>query len=252
MSLAFLADYANSDDDSSEHKDIIGGNNISRSEDSNGGQGYCSDSSSTGEEDVGHGKGWWRGLVCLVIGQNSQLQELASACMDRLCTGTGGAQAAVKPRYVRVLGDLHISLTRPFYLQRHQLSEFARELESSVGGMGPIAVGFGGLSTYTNEQQTRGFVAVDVDHGEESIRRVLDRVNLVVKKFGKRRFYRSPRFHASLLAVKLAGDREMSEIWGSGLANEQERIAQLVAVRIDTVECMLGASKYSVALDRTD
>ncbi|KAJ2007333.1 poly(U)-specific 3'-to-5' RNA exonuclease [Coemansia thaxteri] len=233
MSLAFLADYANSDDDSSEHKDIIGGNNISRSEDSNGGQGYCSDSSSAG-------------------GQNSQLQELASACMDRLCTGTGGAQAAVKPRYVRVLGDLHISLTRPFYLQRHQLSEFARELESSVGGMGPIAVGFGGLSTYTNEQQTRGFVAVDVDHGEESIRRVLDRVNLVVKKFGKRRFYRSPRFHASLLAVKLAGDREMSEIWGSGLANEQERIAQLVAVRIDTVECMLGASKYSVALDRTD
>ncbi|KAJ2091372.1 poly(U)-specific 3'-to-5' RNA exonuclease [Coemansia sp. S100] len=209
------------------------------------------------KEDAGHVRGGWSGHVYLKIRPSTQLHKLALACMDAICprldeNRTSNAKSAdvFDLEKVRTIEEPHISLTRPFYLPEHQIAGFVRELEACLGGLGPFAVGFGQISTYVNERQDRGFVAVDVDYGEESVRRVLDRVDRLMEKFGQRKFFRVPRFHISLLSVDLApADSEMSKVGATLGAAMGEEIAHLAAMRIDEVECIFGNKKFSLRLD---
>ncbi|KAJ2864367.1 poly(U)-specific 3'-to-5' RNA exonuclease [Coemansia aciculifera] len=262
MALPRLVDYSSSDDSSSESERGKDGRNNSRSSNnrssnSSSGQDYCSDSSSKGEEDAGHVRGGWSGHVYLRIRSSTQLHRLALACMDAICPRLddnirGNAKSAdiLDLEKVRTIEEPHISLTRPFYLPEHQIAGFVRELESCLNGLGPLAVGFGRISTYVNERQDRGFVAADVDYGEESVRRVLDHVNRLMEKFGQRKFFRDPRFHVSLLSVDLTpGSNKMSKVGATLGAAMGEEIAHLVAMQIDEVECIFGNKKFSFGLD---
>ncbi|KAJ2737028.1 poly(U)-specific 3'-to-5' RNA exonuclease [Coemansia sp. BCRC 34962] len=150
---------------------------------------------------------------------------------------------------MRIIEEPHISLTRPFYLPEHQIAGFVCELESCLRGLDPLAVGLERISTYVNEKQDRGFVAVDVGYGGESVRRVLDRVDHLMVRFGQRGFFRTPRFHISLLSVDLALiGGEMSKIGAALGAAMNEEIAHLAAMQIDEVECVFGNKKFGISL----
>ncbi|KAJ2798826.1 poly(U)-specific 3'-to-5' RNA exonuclease [Coemansia furcata] len=177
--------------------------------------------------------------------------------MDAICprldnnSSDSSAKSAVilDPKSVHAIEEPHISLTRPFYLPEHQIAGFVRELESCLGALGPIAVGFERISTYMNERQDQGFVAVDVDYGAESVQRVLDRVNHLMERYGQRKFFRVPRFHVSLLSVDLTSAvGAMSKVGATLGAAMDEEISHLAAVRIDEVECDVGNKKFYFAL----
>ncbi|KAJ2746581.1 Transporter of the ATP-binding cassette (ABC) [Coemansia sp. BCRC 34301] len=246
-----------SDDGSSDNKHGNDGKNNSRNIASRGssgsGQGYCSDDSSKCDDDPGHVVGGWSGHVRLKVGLSTQLQKFSWACRRAICSGSGdGVNAARSLDSAQVLAvkEPHISLTKAFYLHEHQIADFVREIESCVGGMGSFSVGFGQISTYLSENQKRGFVAVDVNYGVESVRRVLDRVDGVMEKFGQRKFFRAPLLHVSLLSVDLEADavNEMSRVGATLGKTMDEEIALLAATRVDEVECVFGNRKFSVSL----
>ncbi|KAJ2891020.1 poly(U)-specific 3'-to-5' RNA exonuclease [Coemansia aciculifera] len=210
-----------------------------------------------GDDDPGHVVGGWSGHVRLKVELSTQLQQFSWACRRAIFSrsdDSGGDTEAAGPfesSQVQSVKEPHISLTKAFYLHEHQINEFVREIENCVGGMGCFAVGFGQLSTYLAANKRRGFVAVDVNYGMESVRRVLDRVDCVMEKFGQRKFFRAPLLHVSLLSVDLEADAvgEMGKVGATLGTAMDEEIALLAAVRIDQVECVFGNRKFSISLD---
>ncbi|KAJ2817742.1 poly(U)-specific 3'-to-5' RNA exonuclease [Coemansia erecta] len=223
---------------------------------------------------MGHVRGGWSGHIRLAISGRSreQLHAVGLACIQAMYPRSDDARALPDEQRARgpdeqsaggsdeqadgapeaeTLAEPHISLTRAFYLQQHQIAGFMQALEAGVCGLGELTVGFGGLSTFVNERGNRGFVAVDVAHGCDGVRRVLERVDRVMERFGKPRFFADARFHASV--VRLRADKDASRMVqraGERLgAQMDEEILRLPAARIDTLECVFGNRRYLITLN---
>ncbi|KAJ1902420.1 poly(U)-specific 3'-to-5' RNA exonuclease [Kickxella alabastrina] len=286
MSLK-LVDYPTSDEDSSDcggekSGEKSGGGKTKRrhcseDEDENAeNSGYKRRYNGKAEyDDAGHVQGGWSGHIYLKIDECAQLDSLATMCMDSICAHPNNPKAnasndedgeasetadlAIDCDHIKRIAEPHISLSRPFYLQKHQIVGFVKDLETSILGCESFAVGFGRVSTYVNEQGDRGFVSADVDSGAERIKAVLDRVNLVMGRLGKRQFFDKPRFHASLLSVDLvqisgkdsaqACNKAIDAVGKTLGADIQEKVLRLAATRIDTLECIFGDKKFSVVLN---
>ncbi|KAJ2784562.1 hypothetical protein H4R18_001027 [Coemansia javaensis] len=189
--------------------------------------------------DAGHVRGGWAGHVCLPVSGRSgeQLRALGRACAAALAGARGAA-----------LAEPHISLTRAFYVQEHQIAGFVRALEAEVAGIGEFAVAFGGLSAYRSEVRGgRAFVAADVAQGAAAVDRVRAAVDRVMARFGQRPFFARARFHASLARADLDGPaaRRAGDALGAQLGEE---ILQLAAARIDAVQCAFGDRRFVLAL----
>ncbi|KAJ1844347.1 poly(U)-specific 3'-to-5' RNA exonuclease [Coemansia sp. RSA 2703] len=201
-------------------------------------------------DDVGHVRGGWAGHVYLEIRANRQLDQIATRCIDMVCSQPeDGMQIAGSQ--MRAISSLHISLTRPFYLQEHQITVFMNALRRATDRCRAFTIGFGGLSTYVNERGDRGFVALDVDAGLDGLTDMLDRVDRVMEQMGKRRFFSRPRFHVSVVSADLLDGQMESAMDAVGVmlgTAMQEEILRLAATRIDTLECVFGDKRFSITL----
>ncbi|PIA19107.1 hypothetical protein COEREDRAFT_84430 [Coemansia reversa NRRL 1564] len=158
-----------------------------------------------------------------------------------------------------LLDSPHISLTRAFYVQEHQIQPFVRAVEACVADMSAFGVGFGGMQALANERGDRVFVAVAVKHGVDAVRQVLERVDRVMERFGKRVFFRHAQLHASVVRMELERSAEASGLErgrqiarGVGAAVgrqvEEEMVQCLEAARIDSLECIFGNRRFCIAL----
>ncbi|KAJ1739408.1 poly(U)-specific 3'-to-5' RNA exonuclease [Coemansia sp. RSA 1290] len=181
--------------------------------------------------DLGHVVGGWSGHISLVIGGRckQQLQRLGATYLKALGS----------PETAQVIEEPHISLTRAFYLQEHQIPSFMAVLEEQLQAR-EITVGFGEPVILANEQRDRGFVAMQVTRGSEEVRRILEMVNIVMRRFGKGEFYQDARFHASVVRMDMGSLQRMREMLGS---------QEIISTRIDTVQCVFGNRRFCIALN---
>ncbi|KAJ2857956.1 poly(U)-specific 3'-to-5' RNA exonuclease, partial [Coemansia erecta] len=207
--------------------------------------------------DVGHVQGGWAGRVFLEVDAGQQLEQFGRQCMDKLRLEARSKRSCAEA--LQIIGsqemhsseELHISLTRPFYAQEHQIPAFVEALQTSLVGYGRFAVGFERVSTYVNERGNRGFIALDVGAGRTGLAGLLDRVDRVMGRMGKRRFYSRPRFHISLAWMRVNGEQQIKalEMAGEWLGTAmQEEILYLAATQIDTVVCVFGNKQFSISL----
>ncbi|KAJ1859288.1 poly(U)-specific 3'-to-5' RNA exonuclease [Coemansia sp. RSA 1822] len=203
--------------------------------------------------DMGHVRGGWSGHVGLVITGRSQqqLHALGLACIEAICPHIFGTRPCDEQR-AEALDSPHISLTRAFYVQEHQIAGFMSELEASIRGTGALTVGFGALRAFANERGDREFVAVEVAAGRDSVQAVLERVDHVMERFGKPRFFADARFHASIvrLDTRDASPRSVQRAADRLGAQMDEEILRLPAARIDTLECVFGDRCFHIALNQ--
>lgn len=196
------------------------------------------------EIDAGHVLGGWSGHVYLKVSENraNQLRRVAEICRDEIINNKGLALGLEK---VQIVEDFHITLTRPFYLQHHQISGFVAELERQMAGTGASAVGFKpALATYLNERRDRTFVALDVDQGREYVQEVLDTVDRVMDKFGQRQFFSHPQFHVSLVMV----DKGIERKGRIRLGDEALLIQSMSAADVHSLACIFGNQQYEINL----
>ncbi|ORX68118.1 hypothetical protein DL89DRAFT_225069, partial [Linderina pennispora] len=140
---------------------------------------------------------------------------------------------------------LHISLTRPFYLQEHQIASFVSALQRQMATLdtSSLVVAFGGASIYQNEKQSRSFVALDVDLGADRIRRLLELVDAVMVRFSKPTFYADPRFHASIVWA----DRDAADGVPADTGRLGDMARELPGIQVDRLVCVVGDKEYAIA-----
>ncbi|KAJ2084409.1 poly(U)-specific 3'-to-5' RNA exonuclease [Coemansia sp. RSA 988] len=212
---------------------------------------------------MGHVRGGWSGHVRLRVDGRSreQLHAVGLACIKAISVGSDDGQTMAEGLHVRgaVLVDTpHISVTRAFYVQEHQIQAFVRAVEACVADVGAFGVGFGGTQAFANERGDRVFVGVEVEHGTDAVQQVVERVDRVMERFGKRRFFQHARYHTSVMRMEvehrvdgnLAQGRQIAHAVGVAVERRIDEgvLQRLEAARIDELECIFGNRRFCIAL----
>lgn len=104
---------------------------------------------------------------------------------------------------------LHISLSRPFELRRHQRAPFSAQLRHLLSSHRSFTFQ---LATFppqalANDRASRAFVALDVSSAQPHLQRLVHAIDRLMEEYRQPAYYAPARFHASF-AWRLIGERE--------------------------------------------
>ncbi|KAI0300614.1 hypothetical protein B0F90DRAFT_391281 [Multifurca ochricompacta] len=99
--------------------------------------------------------------------------------------------------------ELHVSLTRPFFLHGHQREEMKRAVRDAAKAHAPFAASFAAFLNLTNDECTRTFLCMEVGAGHQELRSLSKALTATLQSFRQKEYYERPRFHASFAWVLL-------------------------------------------------
>ncbi|KAG0077829.1 poly(U)-specific 3'-to-5' RNA exonuclease [Linnemannia elongata] len=93
--------------------------------------------------------------------------------------------------------ELHISLTRPIYLQELHLGHFASDIRDTFKNRKRFNVNFSGVQSFSNDDQTRSFLSLRVGAGHAQLESLVAEMDVIAQRYSQPKFYPDPQFHAS-------------------------------------------------------
>ncbi|KAH7103397.1 hypothetical protein BKA62DRAFT_60253 [Auriculariales sp. MPI-PUGE-AT-0066] len=94
--------------------------------------------------------------------------------------------------------ELHISLSRPFYISANQRDNLKSEVQQLAGKLSSFFASFADLASLVNDDKSRGFLVMEVGAGHEQLAQMSQAANRILKLLRHDEFYSEPRFHASV------------------------------------------------------
>lgn len=140
-------------------------------------------------------RGALRGIVERAVSMAKQ--EVAGVCL------LGGADSGPDPDSVAAVRELHVSLTRPFFLRAHQREEMKRAVRDAAKAHPPFMASFASFSDLTNDEHTRTFLCMEIGAGHGELSALSDTITPTLLSFHQKEYYERPRFHASFAWVLL-------------------------------------------------
>ncbi|KAF9109893.1 nuclear protein localization protein 4 [Mortierella sp. AM989] len=101
--------------------------------------------------------------------------------------------------------ELHISLTRPLYLQELHIGRFVSEVRDAFKSRKRFNVSFSGVQSFSNDEKTRSFLSLRVGSGHAEIESLVTEMDAIAERYSQPTFYEDPQFHASF-AWAVGGD----------------------------------------------
>ncbi|KAG0004649.1 nuclear protein localization protein 4, partial [Entomortierella chlamydospora] len=101
--------------------------------------------------------------------------------------------------------ELHISLTRPLYLQELHIGRFVSEVRDAFKNRKRFNLSFSGVQSFSNDEKTRSFLSLRVGSGHAEIESLVAEMDVIVGRYSQPTFYSDPQFHASF-AWAVGGD----------------------------------------------
>ncbi|TPX58003.1 hypothetical protein SpCBS45565_g08103 [Spizellomyces sp. 'palustris'] len=86
-------------------------------------------------------------------------------------------------------GGLHISLSRTVFLKVFQIDRFVNVLTRKLTARLRFSTGFTNITNYTNDDESRSFLGIDVGHGQDELESLVKDVNSVIAQFRQDTFY---------------------------------------------------------------
>ncbi|KAI0250479.1 hypothetical protein BJV78DRAFT_1219564 [Lactifluus subvellereus] len=154
-----------------------------------------------------HVDGQWAAYIYVPILLHGKLRNI----VERALTIARGEVASVHPLggsgpdsdSVADVRELHISLTRPFFLHAHQREVMRRVVRDTAKAHSPFTASFAAFSDLTNDEHTRTFLCMEVGAGHQELRALSDTLTPALQSFRQKEYYDQPRFHASFAWVLL-------------------------------------------------
>jgi len=158
-----------------------------------------------------HVDGQWAAHVYVPLALRGTFRRVVDRAMEiakgQVTTGLrvlgGGTGLDPDKDSVADVRELHISLTRPFFLRAHQREEMKRAVRDAAKAHSPFAVSFAAFSNLTNDEGTRTFICMEVGAGHQELRALSDALTPALHSFRQKEYYDQPRFHASFAWILL-------------------------------------------------
>lgn len=117
---------------------------------------------------------------------------------------------------------LHMSLSRPFYLQQQSISNFVEHVRKVLAPHSPIpvTVDLSNPEILVNDEKTRSFLTIPAAQISQNapIIRMIRSIDTVMKRFGQSEYYEEAKIHTSIASVPgdvrdvLAGSLQRGEL----------------------------------------
>ncbi|KAI9510134.1 hypothetical protein F5148DRAFT_1181791 [Russula earlei] len=155
-----------------------------------------------------HVEGQWAAYVYVPLALRGTLRRVVERAVEMTRREVPGVRVLGGPDpgsdSVADLRELHISLTRPFYLRAHQRDEMKRAVRDAARSQPPFAASFAAFSDLTNDEHTRTFLSMEIGAGHQELRALSAALSAALHSFRQKEYYEQPRFHASFAWVLLA------------------------------------------------
>lgn len=148
---------------------------------------------------------------------------------------------------------LHLSLSRPFYLQQHSIAPFIDRLGRELTFLTPVPVLLDPTrpEILVNDQKTRTFLSIPVTGGTSAgVVRMIRIVDEVLVKFGQPVYYKEPRVHVSIASIpgNVNSKSEDLERWNEVLReqckNGNHSSGGAITFMIDRISCTFGNTNH--------
>ena len=101
---------------------------------------------------------------------------------------------------------LHISISRPFYLQEQSISSFVEQVRKVLASYSPMAIALdvNNPEILVNDERTRSFLtipAAQASLGDAPIVRMIRAIDPVMKRFGHSPYYEEAKVHTSIASI---------------------------------------------------
>ena len=139
-----------------------------------------------------HVKGAWPTFVCIQVLCNDVLEDLKFGAVEHL-------KAHGKDDAHRIVGNLHVTLSRTVTFVFEQIQPFLAKLRESLADIKPFLMHIkGDYSAYTNDEGTRSFAGIRASASNNALLAVTRRVDAAMAAFKKPPYYTRPDFHVSM------------------------------------------------------
>jgi len=142
----------------------------------------------------------------------------------------------------------HISISRPFYLQKHHIRDFVQSVRDAVASQPCFSFALDNIGVVLpNATRQLGFLAVPVTIGQEEISALIEAVDSPLNEFNQEKYYKERLVHMSIASsshqafVAMAAKRTSVE-----LAPSQRQ--PLPLLRVNHVSCKIGMKVYTFPL----
>lgn len=150
--------------------------------------------------------------------------------------------------------ELHLSLSRTVPIQHHWIEPLMSKLQSMITKKSSVTMTLSNLAYYCNEEHTRSFIGLEVQHGEREVSSLVDCVDECFKQFGLPIFYEEKSFHVSLLwclsdilpLLTSEIKKTLQESWDNCLLKYD--LDTLLSFTISQVYCKTGNKLYTFNL----
>lgn len=197
--------------------------------------------------EIPHTRGNWAGHVFVDISTS----DAATRSVTRFCRllETVGWSGTV----VSSTQNLHLSLSRPFFLQECFIEPFVKALQERLANEQSTRLFVTGETLLVNDSGTRSFWCWDLSNNTILLR-ILNHVNVVLQHYQQQAYFENPKFHVSV--ASLAGnvsnlfeqynDQEKANAATSSsaeIANEDADDSRPVVISVDHVNVTFGTTK---------
>ena len=206
---------------------------------------------------VPHIDGNWSGFVCIPLGgvlsHHQGFQIFVNSYQEALERKYSNHNSNIKFDTVvhnHSQLDLHISLSKVFYLQSAVLNSFERELRERLRFQHQFSIvldsesiddGKVNVEVLVNDERSRTFFSLPVVMGCENIKRLISCADEVLRKYQLAPYYESPKFHVSF--ASMLGDVSGLDL-GLDLDDLDDDFQHAkIALLVNKIKCKLGNTK---------
>ncbi|KAL4707712.1 hypothetical protein ACJJTC_014893 [Scirpophaga incertulas] len=146
--------------------------------------------------------------------------------------------------------DFHISLSKTFILQYHLISSFTNSLKEKLSGIKCFNLEFSQLKIYCNEDNTRTFIALKVDHWSKiTLSPIGQKVDQVLEDYKLPLFYEEPSFHMSIIWLHGNQKTRLLPILNKLNTLINNEISNKIGViPVSVINCKVGNKYFQFAL----
>lgn len=135
-----------------------------------------------------HVEGNWPSHVYVRLVLDERQVARCSALIKMAQARVGG-QLELVPLFTAEKQELHLSLSRAFVLQYHQITPFVDRLRTALKWRKRYAVSFHGLLILVNDEHTRSFLALGMEQGKRETQTLLSAIDQEMKAWELPTYY---------------------------------------------------------------
>lgn len=138
-----------------------------------------------------HVEGDWPSFVCIPVKCKSDLKDLLKNITDQT--------RKIFPQLHAVnTTQLHITLSRTVALRHYWIDPIVSSLKESFSLSKGFRCHLDLPELYTNDEKTRSFLGLRIILGEDKLKCLAKKIDLVLSEFGLAEYYENPSFHISI------------------------------------------------------